>query len=62
MGDESEWMVQIGIPNSAFNKATRYYYSETEPELNEDGTAYLGNYWKYDENDNPVILVYGNLQ
>lgn len=24
-----------------------YYYSETEPELNSDGTAYDGNYWRY---------------
>ena len=26
---------------------TMYYYSESEPELNSDGTAYDGNYWRY---------------
>lgn len=28
--------------------AKRYHYSETEPKLNADGTAYDGNYWHYD--------------
>ena len=27
-----------------------YWYSENEPALNADGTAYDGNYWRYDEN------------
>ena len=33
--------------NDYFINATRYYYSETEPSLNEEGTAYDDNYWHY---------------
>jgi len=33
-----------------------YYYSENEPPLNEDGTAYDDNYWHYAEDGvTPVI-------
>ena len=48
---QSDWDA-IGIDKS-FNgndtliNATRYYYSINEPPLNEDGTAYDGNYWHY---------------
>lgn len=36
-----------------------YYYSESEPTLNEDGTAYDGNYWKYDTDGvTPIVWVY----
>ena len=36
--------------------ATRYYYSETEPALNAEGTAYDGNFWHYDTDGiTPVI-------
>ena len=35
-----------------------YYYSETEPPMNSDGTAYDGNYWYYDENGVPVVWEY----
>ena len=33
--------------SSNFTSATVYYYSESEPALNSDGTAYDGNYWRY---------------
>jgi hypothetical protein len=33
--------------NNSLKEATRYYYSETEPALNEDGTDYDDNYWRY---------------
>ena len=33
--------------NDYFINATRYYYSETEPSLNEEATAYDDNYWHY---------------
>ncbi|MBQ7912632.1 MAG: leucine-rich repeat protein [Clostridia bacterium] len=38
--------------DSYWNLSNRpvYWYSENEPALNVDGTAYEGNYWKYDEN------------
>ncbi|MBQ8885319.1 MAG: leucine-rich repeat domain-containing protein, partial [Clostridia bacterium] len=38
-----------------WQNATRYYYSESEPPLSEDGTAYDGNYWYYDENGVPMV-------
>ena len=34
-----------------------YYYSELEPALNQEGTAYNGNYWRY-ENGVPTVWVY----
>lgn len=33
--------------NNYLTSATRYYYSESEQEVNSDGTAYNGNYWRY---------------
>lgn len=32
-----------------------YWYSEEEPALNEEGTAYEGNFWKYNENGEVMI-------
>ena len=47
-GGESEWSnISIGSDNGNLKNASRYYYSETEPTLNDDGTAYSGNYWHY---------------
>ena len=46
---EEEWN-SISIDNygnTALTSATRYYYSANEPPVNEDGTAYNGNYWRY---------------
>ncbi|MGN1104677.1 MAG: leucine-rich repeat domain-containing protein [Candidatus Coproplasma sp.] len=49
-GTADEWS-KISITSQAndaiLNAARRYYYSETEPALNEEGTAYDGNYWHY---------------
>ena len=44
---EEDWnSISIyGISNTALTSATRYYYSANEPPVNEDGTAYNGNYW-----------------
>ena len=39
--------IAIGNYNTDLTSATRYYYSETEPTLNADETAYDGNYWRY---------------
>lgn len=33
----------------------KFFYSETEPSLNDDGTDYDGGYWHYDENGKPVV-------
>ena len=47
-----------GLPSNLFNVACEvYYYSEVEPELNTDGTAYDGKYWRYVNNE-PVIWEY----
>lgn len=45
-----------GTNNPVYN-ATIYYYSEEEPPLNADGTAYDGNFWRYDENGEIVVWV-----
>jgi hypothetical protein len=34
-----------------------YWYKAKAPALNEEGTAYLGNYWHY-EKEKPVVWVY----
>ena len=47
-GGKSEWdKISIGSNNGNLTNASRYYYSATEPTLNDDGTAYIGNYWHY---------------
>jgi len=47
-GTPSDWAnITIGTYNSYLTNATRYYYSETEPALNSEGTAYDANYWRY---------------
>ena len=55
-GNPLDWaLVEIGegvVPEV-------YYYSETEPELNEEGTAYNGNFWRYVEGV-PKIWEYEN--
>ena len=48
-GTAEQWkQISIVDSNSPLTYATRYYFSETEPSLNADGTAYNGNYWHYD--------------
>lgn len=37
--------------------ASWYYYSETEPELNDTGTEYKGNYWRYVDGK-PTVWTY----
>ncbi|MCM1440920.1 MAG: leucine-rich repeat protein [Roseburia sp.] len=56
VGTAEDWdKIVISNYNTALTNATRYYYSEIEPELNEDGTAYDGNYWHYNE-DNEIVI------
>ncbi|MGN1103236.1 MAG: hypothetical protein ACI4QI_00015, partial [Candidatus Coproplasma sp.] len=48
-GTESDWSTysaKIGDDNDCLTGATRYYYSENEPAVNEEG-AYDGNFWHY---------------
>lgn len=57
-GTAEDWAkISIGS-NSQLTGAKRYYYSEEEPELNASGTAYNGNYWKYDEDGKIVVWEY----
>ena len=51
-GTAEDWnKIAIGEYNGNLTDATRYYYSETEPALNEDETAYDGNYWHFVEGE-----------
>ncbi len=55
-GTVEQWKNISLYNNYELIQATRYYYSETEPTLNLDGTAYDGNYWHYDmDGVTPVI-------
>ena len=56
-GTAEQWdKISIGYNNTKLTTADRYYYSESEPALNSDGSAYDGNYWHYDTDGiTPVI-------
>ena len=56
-GTTEKWKkISIDSYNGNLTNADRYYYSETEPALNSDGTAYAGNYWHYDTDGvTPII-------
>ncbi len=55
-GSESDWdNITIYSKNSNLINTKRYYYSETEPSLNGDETAYSGNYWHYDTDGKTII-------
>jgi len=56
-GTVEDWAkINIGSDNNYLTSATRYYYSETEPKLNAEGTAYDDNYWHYVDGK-PVVWV-----
>ena len=56
-GTAAQWgKISINSYNDDLTNASRYYYSESEPTLNSDGTAYNGNYWHYNTDGvTPVI-------
>ena len=56
-GTSEQWnKISIESSNDILINADRYYYSESEPALNSDGTAYDGKYWHYDTDGvTPVI-------
>lgn len=56
-GTAAQWKkISIDSYNGELRNAARYYYSESEPALSSDGTAYDGNYWHYDTDGvTPVI-------
>ena len=57
-GNEISDSLQVLInKHEALLNATIYVYKETEPELNDTGTEYKGNYWHY-VNGEPTIWTY----
>ena len=47
-GTAEKWnAIPIKNGNDNLLNAMCYYYSDTQPELNSEGTAYNGNYWHY---------------
>ncbi|MBD5092333.1 MAG: leucine-rich repeat domain-containing protein [Clostridiales bacterium] len=47
-GTAAEWTsINIEEDNTYLTNATRYYYSEEEPPVNDNGTDYDDNYWHY---------------
>ena len=57
-GTKEQWnKISIDLfNNDDLTSATRYYYSETEPALNSDGSTYDGNYWHYDTNGTTPVI------
>ena len=54
-GTEEQWNAIAFGQNIGISSSILYYYSETEPALNSDGTGYAGNYWHYDADGNVAI-------
>ncbi len=56
-GTAEEWNnIYVGTGNESLSDAVKYFYSETEPSLNADGTEYDGDYWHYDTDGvTPII-------
>ncbi len=47
-GTHEQWNgINFGKDNDKLKKVYLYFYSETEPALNAEGTAYDGDYWHY---------------
>lgn len=58
-GTEEQWNAIAFGQNIGITSSILYYYSETEPALNSDGTGYAGNYWHYDtDGTTAVIWIY----
>ncbi len=57
-GTREQWnQIEIDNPGLDLTKIC-YYYSENEPKLNDEGTAYDGNYWHYDKDgQTPLIWI-----
>ena len=59
VGTEEQWNAIAFDQNIEITSSILYYYSETEPALNSDGTGYAGNYWHYDtDGTTAVIWIY----
>ena len=56
-GTAEQWSkVSVNDGNEYFTSATLYFYSATEPATTEDGTAYDGNYWRYDLDGTTIVV------
>lgn len=54
-GTKKEWgQATIASGNDSLKNATIYFYSEIEPPLNRDGTAYDGDFWRYGADGVPM--------
>ena len=64
-GTATEWKeVECNIgatSNENLDSATKCFYSEIPPALNNEGTAYNGNYWHYVDGV-PTVWVYNSKQ
>ncbi len=58
-GTKEEWnnILRYSVSYSGYIPLT-YYYFETEPPMNSDGTGYDGNYWYYGDDGVPVVWEY----
>ena len=52
LGTEDQW---DKVGGDAGNLKSVYFYSQTEPEKNDDGSAYVGKFWHYDISGEPVV-------
>ena len=56
-GSQAEFdSITVNLHNDPFMNASLYVYSEKEPALNTDGTAYNGNYWHYAEDGKTSVV------
>ena len=56
-GAKKQWdEIELGDENDSLLYASLYYYSETEPVLNAEGTAYDDNYWRYDADGKTPLI------
>lgn len=60
-GNAEQWGQISGSDETELENATKYYYSESEPAINAEGTAYDDHYWHYDENYEIVVWVYKKI-
>lgn len=62
-GIESEfnqiWIEHIADSYYEWLNSKKYFYTDSESQLNDEGTAYNGNYWRYVDGV-PTIWVYSN--
>lgn len=57
-GTQADWSaVTVGSNNTRLKNAAIYYYSEQEPALDGEATAYVGDFWHYDGQYVPAVWI-----